>query len=377
MSPRRQNPKRSISDVGTTSLGCGEAGHVGRGVITIEELGEFGLIAAITERMAAASPGESDWADEGRVILGAGDDAAVIEAPDRRVVATADMLIEGRHFRRSWSSAADIGHKAAARNLADVAAMGAVPTALLVCFAGPATLEVDWVLELAEGIATECAAVGAQVAGGDTSNADAVLLAITAFGDLARRAPVTRSGARPRDVVAIAGTLGAAAAGLDLLRADSELDAGGALGGLVKAHRRPSPPYAAGWQAAQLGATSMIDVSDGLIADLGHVAAASGVRCELDSARLGAEPIAQVAALRQAAARLSGAEGGPEWLQWVLTGGDDHALVATFPPDVELPSTWTVVGTVAKGHGIAVDGQIWSGAGGWEHFRTQLLPVND
>ncbi|HET7013833.1 MAG TPA: thiamine-phosphate kinase [Streptosporangiaceae bacterium] len=348
----------------------------GEGVITIGELGEFGLIAAITQRMAAAAGG-SGSADEGRVILGAGDDAAVIEAPDRRVVATADMLLEGRHFRRDWSSAADVGHKAAARNLADVAAMGAVPTALLVCFAGPPTLAVDWVLELAEGIAAECAGVGAQVAGGDTSNADTVLLAITAFGDLVRRAPVTRSGARPGDVVAIAGTLGSAAAGLDLLRANTETDADGALAGLVRAHRRPSPPYAAGWQAAQLGATSMIDVSDGLIGDLGHVAQASGVRCELDSARLGAEPIARVSALRQAAAQLSGNAGGPQWLRWVLTGGDDHALAATFPPDVALPSTWTVVGTVEKGHGIAVDGQNWSDAGGWEHFRTLLPSVND
>ena len=155
----------------------------------------------------------------GGVVLGAGDDAAVIAAPDRRVVATADMLIEGRHFRRDWSSALDIGHKAAARNLADVAAMGAAPTALLVCFAGPPTLEVDWVLDLAAGIAAECASVGAQVAGGDTSSAGSVLLAITALGDLAGRAPVTRSGARPGDAVAIAGTLGAAAAGLDLLKA--------------------------------------------------------------------------------------------------------------------------------------------------------------
>ena len=342
-------------------------------VITIGELGEFGLIAAITDRMAAVSAqsaGGSDWAAEGRVILGAGDDAAVIEAPDRRVVATADMLIEGRHFRRDWSSAADIGHKAAARNLADVAAMGAVPTALLVCFAGPPALEVDWVLELAAGIAAECAGTGAQVAGGDTSNADSVLLAITALGDLVGRAPVTRSGARPGDVVAIAGTLGAAAAGLDLLRTDSEIAADGALGELVRAHRRPSPPYAAGRQAAQLGATSMIDVSDGLIADLGHVAAASGVRFELDSARLGVEPIAWVAALREAASRLPGSRDGFGWLRWVLTGGDDHALVATFPPDIVLPPTWTVAGTIAKGRGVAVDGQIWSEAGGWEHFRS-------
>jgi thiamine-monophosphate kinase len=308
------------------------------------------------------------------VVLGPGDDAAVIAAPDRRVVATADMLLEGRHFRRDWSSALDIGHKAAARNLADVAAMGASPTALLVCFAGPPTLKVDWVLDLAAGIAAECASVGAQVAGGDTSSAGSVLLAITALGDLAGRAPVTRSGARPGDAVAIAGTLGAAAAGLELLKAGVGPGGSGAvdgsLAGLVRAHRRPSPPYGAGPEAAALGATSMIDVSDGLVADLGHVAEASGVRFELESARLGAEPIATVAALRRAAAYLAGRHDKPAWLRWILTGGDDHALVATFPPGVALPATWTVVGTVVKGHGISVDGQIWSEAGGWEHFRS-------
>lgn len=129
------------------------------------------------------------------------------------------MLIEGRHFRREWSSATDIGRKAAARNLADIAAMGARPTALLVAFAGPADLEVSWVLDLVTGIARECAAAGASVAGGDTSGADTVMLAVTALGDLADREPVTRAGARPGNVVAVAGTLGAAAAGLALLTA--------------------------------------------------------------------------------------------------------------------------------------------------------------
>jgi thiamine-monophosphate kinase len=114
-----------------------------------------------------------------------------------------------------------------------------------------------------------------------------------------------------------------------------------------------------------LGATSMIDVSDGLIADLHHVADASGVLIDLDVSRLVAEPVARVGALRQAAALLPPAD----WLTWVLTGGDDHALVATFPPEVRLPADWTPVGTVANGHGVAVDGLIWTGAGGWDHFR--------
>ncbi len=341
-------------------------------VIIISELGEFGLIAAITAEFGAAARG---------LVLGVGDDAAVVAAPDGRIVATTDMLIEGRHFRRDWSTAADIGHKAAARNLADVAAMGAVPTALLVGFAGPGDLPVDWVLELAAGIAGEASSAGAKVAGGDTSRADLVLLSVTALGDLGGAEPVTRGGARPGDVVAVAGTLGSAAAGLELLRAGTGgLPARSARGlparraffsgapgldDLVNAHRRPHPPYGAGPEAARLGATSMIDVSDGLIADLGHVADASEVRIELTAARLAARPLADVDALREAAEEL-GTDG---WLPWVLTGGDDHALVATFPPGVALPSAWTAVGEVAKGHGVVVDGKKWTEAGGWDHFR--------
>lgn len=333
-------------------------------VITIGEIGEFGLIAAITEAMAAAGDQAGMAAASRAVLLGTGDDAAVLRTPDGRVVATTDMLIEGRHFRRDLSSAADIGHKAAARNLADVAAMGAVPTALLVGFAGPGDLAVEWVTELAAGIAAECASVGAAVAGGDTSSAETLLLAIAALGDLAGRDPVTRGGARPGDVIAVAGTLGSAAAGFDLLLAGAMLDAPG-LADLASAHRRPSPPYSAGPEAAALGATSLIDISDGLLADLGHVALASGVRIELASSLVASEPVARVAALSQAARAL----GRPAWLDWVLTGGEDHALVATFPADVMLPEGWTSIGTVAQGAGVVIDGDRWSGAGGWEHFR--------
>src|SRR5882762_2104006 len=127
--------------------------------ITVSDVGEFGLIARVTAELTPADT----------TLLGPGDDAAVVRAPDGRVVATTDMLIEGRHFRREWSAARDIGAKAAARNLADIAAMGARPTALLVSFAGPGELEVSWVLELVAGITQESSAAGAAVAGGDTS----------------------------------------------------------------------------------------------------------------------------------------------------------------------------------------------------------------
>jgi len=239
--------------------------------VTVADLGEFGLIAAIAARLPPAAAG----------IIGVGDDAAVLAVPAGRPVATTDLLIEGRHFRRDWSAPADVGGKAAARNLADVAAMGAVPVALLVGLAAPGDLPVAWAEGLVDGIAAESARAGAAVVGGDVSSADTIMIAITALGDLAGRAPVTRAGARPRDVLAVAGVLGHSAAGQALLTGGLAEPAS-----LVAAYRRPRPEYEAGPEAADLGATSMIDISDGLVADLGHVAEASGTGIDIDTARL-------------------------------------------------------------------------------------------
>lgn len=358
--------------------------------ITIAEYGEFALIAAIGKTLR----------HNNSLIVGIGDDAAVLRAPDGRVVATTDMLIEGTHFRREWSGARDIGAKAAARNLADIAAMGARPTALLVSFAGPGESEVTWVLDLIAGIEQESSAAGAVVAGGDTSSAGLVMLAIMALGDLAGRRPVTRSGAQVGDVVAVTGTLGNAAAGLALLTAGITRPGGG-LETLIQAHRRPHPPYDAGPEAARRGATSMIDISDGLVADLGHVASASKAQIAIRATAIMAEPVAAPHLLARAAAALGGVrptEGagrrdgaggreragrrdghggcaqdagpgrGTDPMRWVLAGGDDHALAATFPPGVSVPEGWTTIGQVRRGNGVVVDGDRWTEPGGWEHF---------
>src|SRR5215472_3102197 len=215
----------------------------GRRSITVDDLGEFGLIAAI-KALLPVGPAQ---------VLGIGDDAAVVRAPDRRVVAT---------------------------------------TALLVGLATPGDLAVTWAEDLARGLADECSRAGASVVGGDVVGADSVMLAVTALGDLAGRAPVTRSGARVGDLLAVAGPLGRSAAGLGLLKAGAAGTTGAAgaetagtaeLAGLVTSHRRPRPPYDAGPEAADLGATSMIDISDGLVADLRHVAEASGVLVDIDT----------------------------------------------------------------------------------------------
>jgi thiamine-monophosphate kinase len=320
----------------------------------VAALGEFGLIAAL-----------SGWLPpDPRTLVGIGDDAAVLAAPDGRVVASTDFLLEGRHFRRDWSSATDVGRKAAARSLVDVAAMGAVPTGLLVALAAPADLPVSWARGLTEGLAAECARAGASVVGGDTARASSVLLATTGLGDLEGRAPVLRSGAAPGDLVAVAGPLGRAAAGLALL------SAGHTQGPLVTAHQRPEPPYDAGPEAAVLGATAMIDVSDGLLADLGHIAAASGALIDLSSARLapGDDLLAAARSLDVGRTERGSSPGHTQALAWVLSGGEDHALAATFPPGVALPVRWTVIGEVRTGQGVLVDGQPWAGSAGWDHF---------
>ncbi|MFR9674555.1 thiamine-phosphate kinase [Streptomyces sp. TR06-5] len=313
---------------------------------TVAELGEFGLIRALTSRLDTTPA----------VHLGPGDDAAVVAAPDRRVVATTDVLLEGRHFRRDWSTAYDVGRKAAAQNLADIAAMGAVPTALLLGLVVPAELAVNWPTELMDGIRDEARVAAAAVVGGDVTRGDTITVAITALGDLRERAAVTRSGARAGDLVAVAGWLGWSAAGHAVLSRGFRSPRA-----FVEAHRRPEPPYHAGPAAAALGATAMTDVSDGLIADLGHIAAASRVRIDVRSPQLDV-PV-QMADIGQAV--------GVDPLQWVLTGGEDHALVATFPRDRKLPARWRVIGEVLPASGpsrVTVDGASWEQAGGWDHF---------
>ncbi|AXK33188.1 thiamine-phosphate kinase [Streptomyces armeniacus] len=314
---------------------------------TVGELGEFGLIRELTARLTTTSA----------VRIGPGDDAAVVSAPDRRVVASTDILVEGRHFRRDWSTAYDVGRKAAAQNMADIAAMGAVPTALLLGLVVPAELPVNWPSELMDGIRDEARVAAAAVVGGDVVRGETITVAITALGDMRNQDPVTRAGARPGDVVAVTGWLGWSAAGHTVLSRGFRSPRA-----FVEAHRRPEPPYHAGPAAAALGATAMTDVSDGLIADLGHIAECSKVRIDIRSAEL--DVPAQMYDIGQAV--------GVDPLHWVLAGGEDHAIVATFPADQKLPARWRTIGEVlapsALPH-VTVDGAAWDKAGGWNHFK--------
>lgn len=310
---------------------------------SLRQVGEFAVIdRLITGRPRSAGVG-----------VGPGDDAAVVDAPDAQVVVSTDMLVEGRHFRLDWSTPHDIGRKAIAQNAADIEAMGARPTAFVVGFGAPTTTSAAQVAELGEGLWAQAGALGVGIVGGDLVACPQWVVSVTALGDLGGRAPVLRSGARAGSVVAVVGELGYSAAGFALWRngIDDFED-------LRRRHLVPQPPYGQGRAAAEAGACAMTDVSDGLVADLGHLAIASGVTVDLDSRALRAD----VDAVAQAAQ----AAGVDPWTL-VLGGGEDHALVACFAD--ALPPGWRVIGSVRDGAGeVLLDGAAWSGSAGWQSF---------
>jgi thiamine-monophosphate kinase len=313
---------------------------------TLSGVGEF----AVIDRLVAGRRQPSV------VTLGPGDDAAVVVATDGRTVVCTDMLVENRHFRLDWSSPHDVGRKAIAQNAADIEAMGARSTAFVVGFGAPGDTEADLAVQLADGMWHEAGLMGAGIVGGDVVAAPQWVVSVAALGDLGGRDPVRRGGAAVGEIVAVTGDLGHSEAGYMLWR--NRIDKYDAL---RRRHLVPSPPYGQGEVAARSGATAMTDVSDGLLADLGHIAAASGVRIDVSVDGLAPD----VAAVADAAAEL-----GADPLQWVLGGGEDHALVATFP--AAPPAGWRVIGTVvaaADGSpGVTVGGAVWRGATGWQSF---------
>lgn len=313
---------------------------------TLRDIGEFALI----ERLVADTP------ERDSIEVGPGDDAAVVGCSDGRMVVCVDVLVEGRHFRRDWSTAIDIGRRAAAASLSDVNAMGAVSTSLLVGLAAPGDLPGAWLMEAAAGLKEEAANAGAVLIGGDTTEGDSIVLSVTALGSLEGRAPVIRGGAQVGDRVVVCGRLGWAAAGLAVLGRGFRSPKV-----LVDAHRFPVIDYTAGPRAAAAGATAMIDVSDGLLADLGHIAEASGVSIDVRAESLEVpEPLQAAAAAYNVDPRI-----------WMLSGGDDHALVACLPADVAIPEGFVEIGSVEPGSGIVtVDGSEPEGSPGFVHFSS-------
>ena len=271
-------------------------------------------------------------------LVGPGDDSAVIASPDGRFTVTTDTLIEGHDFKLDWSSAYDLGWKAVASNIADVAAMGAVPTSLVVALTVPGHTEVTWLEHFADGLKAACVnlAPGCGVVGGDLASSDQVMISVAAHGSLEGREPVLRSGAQVGDILAVAGTLGRAAAGLSLLESGNR-DAISAYDDLVNVQRRPNPPIKAGVEAAVAGASSMLDLSDGLARDAARIAKASEVTLQIDPLMLqGFEAVIEEAA--------RAIEANPS--DWVIGGGEDHSLLATFPADAKLPRAFKAIGVV-------------------------------
>ena len=313
---------------------------------TLADAGEFPLIAAFQQIFAQGE----------HVLIGPGDDAAVLRVKTGHVVVSTDLMVENRHFRRDWATAYDVGCRAAAQNLSDVNAMGGTATSLTIGLAAPADLPVAWALDFARGFSDECAKVGASVVGGDLTRSDTLVIAVTVIG-ACTVAPVVRSGAEVGDVVALVGRQGWAAGGLAVLGRGFRSPRV-----LVEAYRRPDPPYAEGPVAAAAGATAMIDVSDGLLADAGHIASASGVSIDISRGAFDIpEPLHAV-----------GSALGADPIQFILGGGDDHPLLASFPSAKEVPAGWAVIGSVAAagidGPVVTVDGAPYDGPTGWVHF---------
>ena len=311
---------------------------------TVSDLGEQGVLDRI---LPILTPGTG-------VLIGPGDDAAVIDWPSGSLVTTMDLMIEGPDFRLNWSTGFDVGWKAMASNLADVAAMGAVSRGVIIGLAVPDTIGISAIEDIAAGVSAGLKemAPGCGVWGGDLSSASQVMLSVTVVGDLEGRAPVTRAGARAGDVVAHAGKLGVSSRGLaELLRGGSDPETLRETSEEVAWHLRPTPPLHLGPAAAVAGATAMMDVSDGVLLDTGRMARASGVVIDLDGSAF------------------------PD--HHALTGGEDHGLLACFPPEVTLPDGFVVVGRVLEGSdrsgAVSVDGDAPKDAlGGWDPYRRSV-----
>ena len=282
---------------------------------------ESELIAAV-RAIFEATPDE-------RVLIGIGDDGAVISQPKGRVVLATDIAVEGTHFNREWSSLFEIGAKITAANLADIYAMGGKPEYLLVAAALPHGFTVPDIQELARGIVDEASKVGARVVGGDVTASQQLVISIAAYGSV--KESVTRNGAQVGDLVIISDLPGASAAGLELLKQ-------GVRDERTLPHRRPIVNYEAAKDFALAGVSAMCDVSDGLTSELLHIAKASGVGIEIRT---------------------------DEAIDF--NGGEDHIFVATISPHLPFPRQAIEIGRVVLGKGVRINGEIATHQG-FKHF---------
>jgi thiamine-monophosphate kinase len=322
--------------------------------VKLSDLGESGLI----DELRRLLPDGED------VTVGVGDDAAVVRTRGgSSVVVSTDALVDRVHFRLDWSSPADVGHKAVSVNVSDIAAMGAEPRWILVALCAPGDLDTDVVKEIYGGMTEAAASYGAAVVGGDTVRAQELVLSVTAIGELDGE-PMTRSVAKPGDVVAVTGPLGRAAAGVNLLLSGDPKDVvvRDAIA-CIDAHRRPAARVREGRALRDGGVRAALDISDGLATDAGRLADASGVGIEID------EKLVPVAT----EARSVGDARGWDVGQMVLVGGEDFELLVAAPADVVEQLELIAIGRVTDGEGVFLvrDGERTElGPQGWDHFRA-------
>lgn len=328
--------------------------------LTVGDIGEQGILNEILPLLDAKDAG-----------LGPGDDAGALRVSGGEVVVSVDTIVQDQDFRLVWPSghehkAYDIGWKSIAQNVSDINAMGGVSTGAVVSLSMPSDVSLSWVKEFAEGIAGAISSLGAArlaILGGDLSRSSEISVTTTVLGEC-EHGKVLRTGATPGDRLAVAGRIGAAGAGLALLDARHDSTSWNrAVIRLVDAQCKPVPPLESGPRAAQAGAHAMLDISDGLVRDAGRLAKASRVSIELDKAAL--EVFAQ--RLEPAANLLK-----TDPMQWVLHGGEDFGLLASFPADTEIPEEFTVIGKVVRTAGrrstIRMDGKQLDYRNAFDHF---------
>lgn len=319
-------------------------------MVAIQELGEDEVLRQVLSQLHASA----------FALVGPGDDAAVLRT-DAHTVMTSDTMFAGRDFRLDWHTPAELGWKIVAVNLADVAAMGATPSALTLSLGVPGSTDLDWIIELARGANRACQSLshGCGIVGGDLANANEVSLSMTALGTLGNGSPVTRGEAKAEQVLGYAGDLGLSGLGLQLLESERSIDAlRGSAHPAIAAHLTPNPPVVLGPIAARAGARAMLDVSDGLVRDARRIARASKCGVTLNSARLMATYGQQ--------------QGISVPLEHMLHGGEDHGLLAVFDNRRQMPPGFVEIGeTVAEPRGeVTLDGE-HLGNSGWDALRIE------